>query len=154
MNAIDFDATVEFVWGWVAQLNAYLAQNGWKTDVKDPSSTRGLSDTSMDEIADHLFKMVLKAQHPQRVIRVLDIQLQSLINTNHSPALPAVYVKVNTNSQGDVKSYMWNTNNFCTTLEKDVNRIMSKFEGFHALGEQHFANAVKSLSNEEKKNKM
>lgn len=146
MNTIDFDDTVDFVWDWVAKLNAYLAQNGWKTDIKDPSSARGLSDTSMEEVADHLFKMVLKAQHPQRVIRALDIQLQSLINTNRTPALPAVYVEIRTEDNGKNKRSMWNTNNFCATLEKDVNRLVSKFEAFHTLGEQNFATAVKLKS--------
>lgn len=154
MNTIDFDATVDFVWDWVAQFNTYLAQMGWITDIKNPSSTRGLNSSTLDEIADHLFKMILKTQHPHRVMRALGIHLQSLVNNKRNIALPEVYVEVNTNSNGVVQNYMWNTNNFCTTLEKDVNRIVSKFEEFHTLGEQHFANAVKHLSTEEKKNKM
>lgn len=141
MNTIDFDATVEFVWDWVAQFNSYLAQNGWLNDVKNPSSTRGLSDNSLNDIADHLFQMVLKEEHPHRVMKALEIQLQSLIRTNRNPALPKVYVEIKI-EDGGIKREMWRANNFCTTLEKDVNRIVSKFERFQTLGEQHFATAA------------
>ena len=153
MNTIDFDATVEFVWDWVAKFNAYLSQNGWMSNVKDLSAPRGLSDSILNDIADHLFKMVLKAEHPHRVMRALDIHLQSLININSNPALPNVYVEVNTDDNGN-QIDMWSKNNFCTTLEKEVNHIVSKFDAFHSLGEQHFSAAAKHASTEEKKNKM
>lgn len=146
MNTIDFDATVEFVWDWVAQFNSYLAQNGWLNDVKNLSSTRGLSDTSLNDIANHLFQMVLKAEHPHHVMKALEIQLQSLIRTNRSPALPQVYVEIRIEN-GGIKREMWSTNNFCATLEKDVNRIVSKFESFQTLGEQHFATAAQRKPN-------
>lgn len=153
MNTIDFDATVEFVWDWVAKLNAYLSQNGWMSNVKDSSAPRGLSDYVINEIADQLFQMVLKAEHPHRVMRALDIHLQSLINTNRSPALPDVYIEIKMDDDGN-KGYRWNQKNFFTTLEKEVNSIVSKFEAFQTLGEQHFAATFEHSSTGEKKNKM
>lgn len=140
MNTLDFDATVEFVWNWVAQLNTYLAQNGWNARA-NPSAPRGLSDSTLNEIADHLFQMVLKAEHPHRVMRALDIHLQSLITTNRNPALPEVYTDPKVDRDGQ-KRYLWNKNKFCTIIEEEVSRIVSKFEGFQTLGEHHFAAAA------------
>jgi len=140
MNTIDFDATVEFVWDWVAQFNSYLAQNGWK-NRSNLSAPRGLPDDTLNEIADHLFQMVLHAEHPHRVMRGLDIHLQSLITTNRHPALPEVYTDTKLDQDG-LKRYLWNKNKFRATLEEEVNRIVSKFETFQALGEHHFATAA------------
>lgn len=138
MSNIDFDETVEFVWNWATTLNAYLVQAEWGyQNDNSPVTKRGLSNRNMDDVANHLFKSILKAEDPQRIMKSLSIHLTALTNSSKRPALPREYLEVE--RKDDNERFIWNLANFCQALDEDVQRTVAKFDAFYQLGEQQVA---------------
>lgn len=138
MSNIDFDETVEFVWEWVANLNAYLIQSGWgHSNDNNTNTMRGLSHSNMEDVANHLFKTILGSPNPQRIMKALVIHGKTLTNSSNRPALPRQYLEVK--RKDDNERFIWNLAKFCQALDEDVQRTVTRFDVFYKLGEQQVA---------------
>lgn len=140
MNNLDVDDTVEFVWDWVAQMNAHLGVNGW-THEDLGMHHRGISPSALNILADHLFKMIVDAKNPHIVMKALTIQIHALTNNMCKYNVPSAYLfTTKTNEQTQVQ---WKSESFCWALDEDVAQLLQTFNACAVLGEKHMSNAHK-----------
>lgn len=138
MNNLDFEDTVEFVWSFVAKVRSHLIVHGW-TYHDAGVQHRGISTSSLNILADHLFKMIVNAENPRVVVQALTIQIQALTNNSCKYDLPSAYLLITkTHEQTQVQ---WESKSFCRALDEDIAKMVQSFNDCMVLGEKYMSNA-------------
>lgn len=135
MKAIDFDATVEFVWNWVAQLQAHMSTHGWSYTNDNGVEKRGTTSNTRREIASHLFEKIVHSDTPDIVMKALSVQIAVLTDNSCKYNIPNAYLLVN-QERGQA---LWNVNRFCTALDEDLDQLMETYGYCQVLGQQHMS---------------
>lgn len=140
MNNIDFDETLEFVWGWIAQFNAHLVENRWTYPENDVSKP-GISPGARKDVADYLLKTIFNSPTPTVLMKALTMQLKVMTTTSEKYNIPHGYLVVD-EQKG---TGQWDSQTFTTALKKDIDDLLATLEVYRALGEQYLnsTNTVK-----------
>lgn len=123
---IDFNETVEFVWDWIAQLNAHLLSHNWGT-IGAAVHQRGLATSNLQSLSSELLKMIFASEDPQRFMNAMSRQIQSFQTITNFPQLPRSYVKIIQDEEG-TESSRWNLEVFTQALHTDITRIVEAYK--------------------------
>lgn len=145
MNNLDMDTTIEFVWDWIAQLNAHVLSHNWGTvgvSVHSEEFTRGLSSSSLQALSAELFKMIFASENPELFMKAMSRQMQAFQTLTRFPQLPHAYVKIVQEADGSEKS-RWDLPRFTQALRTDITRIVECYKLVEEEANLQYAAATK-----------